>query len=108
MGILQRRGRMGHGAGDPAGRNIPDQPAQRTDLSGYLIPVGGGKDSIVTLNLLKDQLGDAYAYQINHRDSSEKAALLAGIPSARILEPKRTLDQNMLDCNKRGFLNFSE
>lgn len=84
---------------------LPDAPAAKQSLSGKLIPVGGGKDSIVTLNLLKDQLSDAYAYQINHRDSSEKAALLAGIPQERILEPKRTLDQNMLDCNKRGFLN---
>ena len=79
--------------------------AKKTGLSGKLIPVGGGKDSIVTLNLLKNQLSDAYAYQINHRDSSEKAALLAGIPKERILEPRRTLDPNMLRLNKEGFLN---
>ncbi|MBP0988592.1 MAG: hypothetical protein J6S92_09965 [Oscillospiraceae bacterium] len=91
--------------GNPALRNNPAQSAQRTDLSGFLIPVGGGKDSIVTLNLLKNQLGNAYAYQINHRDSSEKAALLAGIPKERILEVKRTLDPNMLRLNKEGFLN---
>ena len=89
----------------PYYENYPDQPAQRTDLSGFLIPVGGGKDSIVTLNLLKDRLGEAYAYQINHRDSSEKAALLAGIPKERILEVKRTLDPNMLRLNKEGYLN---
>lgn len=79
--------------------------APKKTLSGKLVPVGGGKDSIVTLNLLKGQLDDACAYQINHRDSSEKAALLAGIPKERILEPKRTLDKLMLECNKRGFLN---
>ncbi len=83
---------------------LPDAPAEKM-LSGRLIPVGGGKDSIVTLNLLREQLGDAYAYQINHRDSSEKAALLAGIPKERILEPKRTLDKNMLELNAKGFLN---
>ena len=88
-----------------ADTSLPDAPAAKQSLSGKLIPVGGGKDSIVTLNLLKDQLADACAYQINHRDSSEKAALLAGIPKERILEPKRTLDPNMLECNKRGFLN---
>lgn len=92
-------------APDPALQNDPQEPAHRTDLSGCLIPVGGGKDSIVTLNLLKDRLGDAFAYQINHRDSSEKAAILAGIPKERILEPKRTLDPNMLRLNKEGFLN---
>lgn len=84
---------------------LPSGAAKQTALSGKLIPVGGGKDSIVTLNLLRGQLSDACAYQINHRDSSEKAALLAGIPNARILEPKRTLDPNMLECNRRGFLN---
>ena len=84
---------------------VPYADAPEKPLSGRLIPVGGGKDSIVTLNLLKGQLGDAFAYQINHRDSSEKAALLAGIPKERILEPKRTLDPNMLECNRRGFLN---
>ena len=84
---------------------VPYADAPQKPLSGRLIPVGGGKDSIVTLNLLKGQLGDAFAYQINHRDSSEKAALLAGIPKERILEPKRTLDPNMLECNRRGFLN---
>ena len=86
------------------GNPLPDAPVQKV-LSGKLIPVGGGKDSIVTLNLLKGQLSDAYAYQINHRDSSEKAALLAGIPKERICEVSRTLDKNMLDCNAKGFLN---
>lgn len=83
----------------------PDAPARNMPQSGLLIPVGGGKDSIVTLNLLKEKLGDAYAYQINHRDSSEQAAILAGIPKERILEPKRTLDPNMLRLNKEGYLN---
>lgn len=86
------------------GDALPDTPAEKT-LSGKLIPVGGGKDSIVTLNLLQGQLDDAYAFQINHRDSSEHAALLAGIQKTRICEASRTLDPNMLDCNKRGFLN---
>ncbi len=84
---------------------LPLNDTPKKALSGKLIPVGGGKDSIVTLNLLKDHLSDAYAYQINHRDSSEKAALLAGIPKEHILEPKRTLDPNMLRLNKEGYLN---
>ena len=86
------------------GAPLPDAPSEKA-LSGLLIPVGGGKDSIVTLNLLKDRLADACAYQINHRDSAEQSALLSGIPKARILEASRTLDPNMLECNRRGFLN---
>ena len=90
---------------DPPCWNYPEKPAQRKDLAGKLIPVGGGKDSIVTLNLLKGQLGDAYAFMINHRDSAEKSALLAGIPQERIIECRRTLDPNLLRLNKEGFLN---
>ncbi len=90
---------------DPPYWNHPEKPARRTDLSGMLIPVGGGKDSIVTLNLLKGQLENAYAFMINHRDSAEQSALLAGIPRARIIECKRTLDPNLLRLNKEGFLN---
>lgn len=86
------------------GNSLPDTPSDKT-LSGKLIPIGGGKDSIVTLNLLKNQLADASAYMINHRDSSEAAAVAAGIPKERICEVHRTLDPNMLDCNSKGFLN---
>ena len=89
----------------PGEQANPFADAPETARRGRLIPVGGGKDSIVTLNLLKGQLDNAYAYQINHRDSSEKAAILAGIPKERILEPKRTLDPNMLRLNKEGYLN---
>ncbi len=86
------------------GRPLPDMPSTRC-LSGRLIPVGGGKDSIVTLNLLKELHKDSAAFLINHRDSSVAAAMLAGIPQERIYEVSRTLDKNMLECNAKGFLN---
>ena len=86
--------------GDP----LPDTP-DTTPKSGKLIPVGGGKDSIVTLNLLQGQLDNAAAFLINHRNSSVKAAQLAGIPDARIYELSRSLDPNMLRCNREGYLN---
>ncbi len=86
------------------GKPLPDAPSTRA-LSGRLIPVGGGKDSIVTLNLLQHLYEDSAAYMINHRDSSVAAATLAGIPKARIYEVSRSLDKNMLECNAKGFLN---
>lgn len=86
------------------GKPLPDALSNRA-LSGRLIPVGGGKDSIVTLSLLKDLHADSAAFMINHRDSSVAAAKLAGIPEARIYEVSRTLDKNMLECNAKGFLN---
>ncbi len=74
-------------------------------LSGRLIPVGGGKDSIVSLHLLRDFHADSKVFLINHRDSSVKAAALAGITQENIIEVSRTLDPNMLRCNAQGFLN---
>lgn len=86
------------------GKPLPDAPSTR-HLSGRLIPVGGGKDSIVTLTLLKNLHDDSAAFLINHRDSSVAAAKLAGISEEHIYEVSRTLDKNMLECNAKGFLN---
>lgn len=86
------------------GEPLPDTPSTRA-LGGRLIPVGGGKDSIVTLHLLREQHADSAAFLINHRDSSVAAAKLAGIPQSRMIEVSRSLDPNMLECNAKGFLN---
>ncbi|MBQ4346739.1 MAG: hypothetical protein IJC75_06335 [Oscillospiraceae bacterium] len=86
------------------GKPLTETPSDRS-LKGRLIPVGGGKDSIVTLHLLRHLHADSMAYMINHRDSSVAAAKLAGIPEERICEVYRSLDPNMLECNAKGFLN---
>ncbi|MEG0895072.1 MAG: hypothetical protein RSE93_05105 [Oscillospiraceae bacterium] len=70
-------------------------------LAGMLIPVGGGKDSIVSMELLGAK-GNS-AFMINKRDCSVKTAQLAGFDDIICL--KRTLDNNMLELNKQGFLN---
>lgn len=74
-------------------------------LSGCLIPIGGGKDSIVTLELLKDNKEENLCYMINDKEASHKTALLAGYSEEQIIIVKRSLDQNMLRLNKEGFLN---
>ena len=65
---------------------------------GNLIPIGGGKDSIVTLQLLKDY--DNKCFMINpkqvHIDSSK------GLEYCSIT---RVIDKNLLELNKQGFLN---
>lgn len=72
-------------------------------LEGNLIPVGGGKDSVVTLELLKSMKKDNTCYIVNPRGASTSTAELAGY--TEIYAPKRTLDVNMLELNKQGFLN---
>ena len=74
-------------------------------LDGCLIPVGGGKDSIVTLNLLSDLRKKSVCYVMNSRGATDSSALGAGYKAEQILNVSRTLDQNMLELNKQGYLN---
>lgn len=72
---------------------------------GNLIPIGGGKDSIVTLELLKDCKKENTCYIINARGATKNTVLTAGYADEDCVEVTRTLDQEMLRLNKEGFLN---
>lgn len=75
------------------------------DLSGCVIPVGGGKDSNVTLDLLKDYKDDSLAFMIGGKKVSIDCAKAFGYSDNQIIEVKRIIDKNLLDLNKKGFLN---
>lgn len=68
-----------------------------------LIPIGGGKDSAVTLELLKGQT-DRYCYIINPRGATTETVNVAGLSDKTILA-NRKLDKNMILLNEKGFLN---
>ena len=79
--------------------------SEERSLSGCLIPVGGGKDSIVTLDLLSSMRENSSCYLINRRESIYKEAYAAGFSDDDIILSRRTLDQNMIRLNSEGFLN---
>lgn len=87
------------------GEQPQGEPRVHTDLDGCLIPVGGGKDSVVTLELLRAQRDTNFCYIINPRGASLNTAKVAGYTDDTILAVKRTLDPAMLELNKQGFLN---
>ena len=68
-----------------------------------MIPVGGGKDSVVSIELLKDK-ADVNCYVINSRGATDSTVEVAELTDKTIYA-KRTLDKNMLDLNAKGFLN---
>lgn len=74
-------------------------------LSGALVPVGGGKDSVVTLELLKKAGEDITPYVINQQKATLGCTKAAGIDPANAVCPKRTIDRTLLELNKKGFLN---
>ncbi len=87
---------------------MPEGEAAIDADAGCLIPVGGGKDSSVSLELLKamgQDEGKNFCYIINPRGATLDSAAAAGYGEERILAVKRTLDANMLRLNKEGYLN---
>jgi hypothetical protein len=72
---------------------------------GCLIPIGGGKDSVVTMELLSHIKDTNLCYMINRREISVKCAELAGYGEDEMLIVKRALDKTLLELNKEGYLN---
>ncbi len=72
---------------------------------GNLIPVAGGKDSFVTLDILKDMKEDNCAFVINHIRSAVHSAEAAGYEGKNLIIAERSLDSRMLEFNKQGYLN---
>ena len=82
-------------------KNVP----ARSISQGVLVPIGGGKDSVVTLDLLRRAGLPAYGYIINPRGATVNTAGAAGLGEGRVMSVRRTLDPNMLELNRRGYLN---
>lgn len=76
---------------------------QTTDS--YIIPIGGGKDSVVTLELLRNQNNSNLPLIINPRGATLQSAAIAGFQSNDFIEIKRTINPELLQLNKEGFLN---
>lgn len=72
---------------------------------GVLVPVGGGKDSAVTLELLKSADVPVFAYIINPRGATIRTTESADLDADHVISVHRTLDKRMLRLNEEGFLN---
>lgn len=75
------------------------------ELAGCLIPIGGGKDSALSLSILKDERDTNYCYIINPRGATIETYKAAGYGEEKVIAAKRTLDRNMLELNRQGYLN---
>ena len=70
---------------------------------GDLILTSGGKDSVVTLNLLRNELHQQAAVLLNPTRAALDNARLAGYRNPVIL--RRTIDRKLLELNSQGYLN---
>ncbi len=88
----------------PNSQNVPDFEDSNQG-EGFLIPVGGGKDSVVTLELLKGYKDKNACYILNPRGATLNCAHTAGYSDKQIIGVNRTIDKQLLELNKAGYLN---
>ena len=73
------------------------------DLSNNaLVPVGGGKDSIVTIECLKQSGQPLILFALGDADPINACIAAAGLPFIRV---RRQLDQTLFELNQAGALN---
>lgn len=72
---------------------------------GYIVPIGGGKDSVVTLETLKINKEKDYCLIINPKQVTLECAKIAQLKEDNIIEVYRTIDKNLIDLNEKGFIN---
>lgn len=71
----------------------------------YIIPIGGGKDSVVTLDLLMSANRDIRPFIINPRGATTECCSIAGFSNEETITCKRTIDSHLLELNSQGCLN---
>lgn len=69
-----------------------------------IIPVGGGKDSVVTLALLQQMQLKCSALVVNQRGATRTVLDVAGLQNPTV-EVKRSIDKQLLRLNDMGYLN---
>ncbi len=86
---------------------IVSEMTESNDISylgqGNLVLLGGGKDSNVTLEILKDE--DNSIVIQNPKKVQIECATVAGYTEEEIVKIKRTIDKKLLELNEQGFLN---
>jgi len=72
--------------------------------NGIIIPVGGGKDSAVSLELL-GSISGTLPMIINPRGASLETIHESDLKDTGFIEVRRTIDPKLLELNEQGFLN---
>lgn len=75
----------------------------KTQNKNILIPIGGGKDSIVTLETLKSKGKKYNCLLLNPTKASLRVVKIAGCKNPIIV--KRYIDKKLLELNDQGYLN---
>lgn len=94
----------GHSTSDPTGQGVSIQQhaVPPLDRRKALVAVGGGKDSIVTLDAIRTAGIEQTLFSVNDYLPIRRTAERAGLP---LIQATRKLDPLLFDHNKAGALN---
>jgi len=70
-----------------------------------IVPIGGGKDSAVTLELLDEIKHMIKGFTVNDQAARTQCAEVSGIGVGNVIRTYRTIDKELLNRNSEGFLN---
>lgn len=70
-----------------------------------IVPIGGGKDSVVTLEILKQENYKIRPMIVNPRGASLGSVKVANYNIEDIIVVERTIHQKLLELNDKGYLN---
>lgn len=77
----------------------------RESGGGVLVPLGGGKDSVVGMELLKQMGCKIIPFVVNPRGATEEVMRVAGFSREDSIFMHRAIDPMLLELNAAGFLN---
>ena len=73
--------------------------------TGNIIPIGGGKDSSVSLEILKDEKSKNHCFILNPKKINLNCAKIAGYTDEKIITAYRRIDPKLIKLNEKGYLN---
>lgn len=88
----------------PEPKNIP-QCEDYVSSGIEIVPVGGGKDSAVTTELLRPFGDKLRFFTVNDQPARTQCVLAGGYSEDKIIKIYRTIDPELLKRNAEGFLN---
>lgn len=71
----------------------------------FIVPIGGGKDSVVTLENIKTFDDDFACLILNPRGATIETIKASGLHENQFIHINRTIDKELLKLNELGFLN---
>jgi len=78
--------------------------AVELDNEKVIVPIGGGKDSVVTLELLSTSTIKVIPMMVNPREASIRTIETTGFTLNQSVVIQRTIDNKLLELNSMGFL----